>query len=270
VNALRRVAAAPWLVLALWGSHVVIAIAFGSVLSNVVAAAVMPFAGRDDGYVLGAVVEVLSLHPSIAATMMAGLVLSAIVGAVGWMLVAGLVIARLTNHPGADTSPSGLGATWLATLPGVVVTSLWHFLIRAAVFVIVAISVAPLPRGIALVVFAIALAVSTLALDIARVQVVLHAARPFHVRTAADAYAHVVRHWRLVIRALGPWLLQMLVVATSLWLALASLGGGSHLWMVRGLSLVGVVLGLWRVALIIDAVPQHHDSTDDDTGSAQA
>jgi hypothetical protein len=263
MSALRRVASAPWLVLALWAGQLAIAFAFGSVLSAVVSATLTPYAGQDDAYVFGAVVELLSLHPAVAATLMTGLVSSAIIGALGWTLLSGIVIARL----GGVARPE-VGATWLRTLPGVVVTSLWHLLIRAAIFFAVAISVSTLPRSLALLVFGIALAISTLALDLARVHVVLHAARPFHVRTAADAYANVVRHWRLFARALGPWLLQMAVVVGSLWLALASLGGQSHLWTVRGLALLGIVLGLWRVALIIDASRLPERSTDD-TGSAQ-
>ena len=248
MNALRRVASAPWLVLALWASQIAVAIVFGSVLAAMVTAAMAPFAGLEDGYVFGSVVELLSIHRVVGAGALAGLAVSGLVGLIGWSLVSGLVIGRLADFPRSEVA-----GRWASTLPGVLVTSVWHLVIRGALLVVVAFATAPLPRSVALLALAGALAVSTLALDIARTQVVLHDAARFHVRTATNAYVQAVRQWPLLIRALGPWFLQMLVVVVSAWLALASLGGESHLWAVRALSLMAVVFGLWRVALVVEA-----------------
>lgn len=250
MSALRRVASAPWLVLALWAGQIAVALVFGSVLASLVAAAMSPFAALDDGYVFGAVVELLSLHPSVGAAVLAGLATGALVGVLGWTLAAGFVIGRL-----GGVRRDELGPRWISTLPGVFVTSLWHLAIRGALLFAVALAVAPLPRLVGMLVFAIVLAVSTLALDLARVQIVLHGAPSFHVRTAANAYAQALRQWPLLARILGPWMLQMMTVGASVWLALASLGGESHLWAVRALSLCAVVLGLWRVALVVEAGP---------------
>lgn len=250
MNALKRVVTDPWLVALLWAGQIAVAIAFGSMLSAMVSAAMVPFSGLDDTHRLGAVAQLLMMHPSVAAGAGAGLMISALVGLLAWTLVAGLIIGRLHGD-----RRGALGSTWVRTLPGVAVTSLWHLLLRVVGLALVAVSLGPLPAPIAGLVLLWALAISTLALDISRVQVVLHDAPGFHIRTAAYGYVQAVRRWRLLARIGGPWLLQMGVVGASVVLGLASLGGSSQLWTVRVLSFGGVVFGLWRLALVIEAGP---------------
>jgi hypothetical protein len=142
---------------------------------------------------------------------------------------------------------------WLRTVPAVAITSVWHAVLRVVLLLVVLASVGPLPAAVAWPLLLVALIASSLALDLARVGVVLHDAPGFHIRTAAYAYVQAFKRWRLLVGVAAPWLLQVAASLASGWIALHSLGAGGQLWVARALTLVAVAAGLWRLAMVVDA-----------------
>ncbi len=246
-GALRRLFGAPGLVALVWLAQLAVALAVGSTVQRMGAAAVGPYTPPIDDHLLSRLIELTSDHPSIVAGLGLSLSITAVGSVLAWTLVVGLVIGRLDG----TTERAALGATWLRTLPGVIATSLWHLLLRGVLLVVVAISIGALPGVAKVVALAIVTCVAALALDIARVHVVLHGERGVHPVTALWAFVAAGRTPRLLGAAVLLGLIQLGCAAAILHLGLVGLDGSSLLWAGRLLALVGVVVGLLRLTLVV-------------------
>lgn len=265
MSALRRVIGAPWFVVGLWVAHVVFAAVFGlliELIASTGAERFRPLPGSRDAF---AIAELMADQPAIAGALVGGLGFAAIGSALLWTVLSPLVIARLDRR----RPPAELGAIWLRTLPKVAVTSLWHLLLRGAIWFLVAAVATPLPRPIVLLVLVVAGTVTTLALDIARVHVVLFDAPGYHPRTALYAFAAIIRRPKLYATTAALWVLQICAALAVAYLGARGMGDNGLLIAAR-LAALGVLgLGLLRIALVIDAGEVRLRAKDDDEGEEE-
>lgn len=246
MNALKKIAGAPLLLFGVWLGTMLIGWGLGAIVTTVTAAAVGPFDPLMRDHPIVATVELMAGEPAVPAALGLAVVSSSILGIVGWTLLSGGVLARLEGHRG-----EALGGIWARSLPGVIVTSLWHLLVRAALLVVLASITAPLVPSARIPLLALGLALAGVALDVARAQVVLHGAAPYHVRTAFCAFIQVLKRPKLLASAGALWLAQAFVAAAILYLGLRGLDGALGTWPPRALALAGVFLGLWRLAVVV-------------------
>ncbi|MEM9459754.1 MAG: hypothetical protein AAGF11_36595 [Myxococcota bacterium] len=243
---LGRVLAAPELWLGTWLGLVLWASLLGWIVQSVVAAAVMPFGAMEPDHVIFGLLDVLGEHRGAAATVLAALSVSGALSAVIWLVLAPVVIARLSD----EGSWSQVGARALPELPAVLVQTLWHGVLRALLVLAVLLSVQPLPAAVGWSLLGLGWLWCTVALDAARVAVVEHGAAPFHVRSAAQGFVYTIRRPALLLPCALMSLGQWLITATALWLSLAGIVDGTP-WGPRGLAALSVGLGLWRVATMV-------------------
>jgi hypothetical protein len=241
VSGVRAVMAAWRWVLALWIGELVIAVTSGTAVRAQVAAALGGFVLPDD-HLMYAVAELVGFHPQILLAIILGILGSAAVATLAWCLLAPAVLLRLARGP----QPAAvLGGAWASRVAPALATTGWHLLLRAGVGFVLIGGVAPLPPTVALVILALALVVTTAALDISRSAVVLHGAAGSSIRTALWGYVHAAKHPRLLGALTGLQLLQWACGLVGLAIALRS--GGDAIGWARLLALVGTAVGLLRL-----------------------
>ena len=266
MTALRRVADAGGWALGLWLVFFVLAKAARVVVATSAEAAMGPYAGPPPGREdLFAVAQLLYLDQGLAAALSTAPVLMAIVGFAVWTAASGLVIARLEGTTGRDE----LGKIALGSLRGVVAQSVWHGIFRAILLVVVAVSLGPLSPIAMLITLAVAWLLASLALDLARVGVVLHGARPLHPATAAYAFVRAATRPRLLGLTAVLTMAQLACAATVAHVALGSIGAGSSSIASALLSAIGIAFGLLRLSIVIGhgTVPLRSMSSDDETNA---
>ncbi|MEM6991824.1 MAG: hypothetical protein AAF721_15055 [Myxococcota bacterium] len=201
--------------------------------------------------VLAVVAEVVIAEPSVLAVLVVSVGVAAVVSAIVWTVLSGAVIARYALAD-VDRAPSRheVGGRWAATLPAVVVQTLWHWLLRVAAVVAAATAVGSLPDPALAIVTGITLLVSAVALDLARAGVVTEQASRFHPRTAARAFTVALRTPGLLLPAVGlaaaGWLAAGVTAMAALW----SLSDPGWLWGARAATAVGLAFVLVRLAFV--------------------
>lgn len=247
VGGLRRLLGAPGLWIGGWVALAWMAWLVGTQVQFVVAAAVGPFDALDLERVLFGVADVVRTHPELLVGLIASVIGGTVVSAVGWLVVSPVVIARLAGHRRLRE----LGGRGLGALPGVVVQSLWHSVLRAVLVAVVLMSAQPLPEVVIVGLVVIVWMAAGVALDATRVAVVEHGAAPWHIKTAWRGFVRVAKRPRVLVPGVLLGVLQLGVSLAIVWIALAGLGSGSA-WVPRGLALVSVGLGLWRIAIVVE------------------
>lgn len=246
MNAMRRVWAMPGVIVSLWVTQVAIAALVASGVHGAVASSMREHAVLDDGHLLAYIGQLLFEHPSVAWAVVTAVVTSAVLGLVFWTVVAGGVITRLAGKRGFLPACG----RWL---PAIAVTSLWHLLLRAVILGILFLGLGMLPGSIATPMLVAAMAFFTCSLDVARTHVVLHEARPFHIRTAAEALLQTAQHPKVLLQSLGLSLVQWAFVAGAFYVALAGMDDGSGVIGARLLGLGALLAGLTRLAVVVEA-----------------
>ena len=247
VGGLRRVIGAPGLWLACWLGLAAIAWLVGLWVQLLAAVAVGPFDALDLERVAFGIADVLRVHPELIAGMLDAVLGGALVSGVAWTAVSPLLIARLAGR----TTLRDVGATALAGLPGVVVQSLWHALLRAVLVVVVMLSAQPLPPWAIWTLVGVAWLLAGVALDATRVSVVEGGASPWHPKTAWRGLVRVIKRPRVLVPGVLLGLGQVAIGGAIVWLALVGLGTGTA-WWGRLLALVSVGLGLWRIGVVVE------------------
>ena len=248
MNALRRLVGAPGWVLSLWLLELAL-VAWNAAAPRAIANTAMGrHAALGTDRWLSVLIDVGFDHPELVVAALGTLAQTGIVALLGWVLLASPTIVRLSKR---DTFTHVM-AIALPHVPGLVVTSLWHVLLRAVLLAIVVMAALPLPPWAQVCSLAIALAFSNVALDLARVRVVLREAPRFHIRTAWLGFRDALTHAKLLTAGMALSLAQGCFVAAMVWIALAGLGSSWLLLVARGMALVVVVLGLWRIALAVE------------------
>lgn len=248
MNALKRVFGAPGLVVTLWALQLLVAWHLATPVRVAAKAAMGEYAWIDDGHLMSALVELFANDPAVVALMAENAIVASILGLVFWALAYGAVIRRLSGK----TGPSELAAASVRFLPGVVAQTAWLGIVRAIPIAIAAAAATKLP-ALAVVIGVITTAITVVAADIARVGVVLHEARPLHPLTALRALRKTLVRPRLLAAAGALAVVQMLVPLVALQLVLSDAGGSGSIWLARLLAFGGLVIGLWRIALVVDA-----------------
>jgi len=252
VSVLRTAWAAGPLVLALWAVELVVAAAAGGAVRAMTTMAMNEYALPPDGRLLLAIAELGEIDPALRAGLGASLVASLVLGLVLWTVLTPLLVVWMQGtHDG--TGRDGLVVRWARSLGGVVATTAWHLLLRVVLLVVLVTSLGPLPRSVAAGSVVLVVLVCGAALDVARVQVIVHGARGTSVRTALAAFVQLLRRPGplavLAVLHLGQWLLAGVV------LAIALRTGGSAPWAARGVALAAVSLAAIRLAVALGMGP---------------
>jgi hypothetical protein len=249
--ALRRVLSAPGWVATLWVLFVGFAATAGGIVAATVDGALRPHGTAPDGRLAYALADLVLDHGAIAGAAAAAVVTAAALGLLAWTLLAGAVIARLSD---GRPSTEALATGW-RTLPAVLVQTAWHVVLRAVVVLAALSTASALPPAAGWPVLWVVWALCTVGLDLARVRVVTGGEAPFHPRTAALALVDVVRGagrwWPAMILAA----ISALLPATIVWLGASNLGANAMPTFARAMSLVALLVGLWRIALVAMRAP---------------
>jgi hypothetical protein len=247
VSALRAAWSAGPLLLALWVVELVIAASAGGSVRAMARVAMQEFAAPPDGRILYAVAELGEMDPSLRAGMGAAILASVAIGLCVWTIAAPLVIVWI-QRPREEI----VARRARALGPSVAIT-LWHLALRIAILLAIAVSVGPLPRGVAVALVVLAVAICGAALDVARVEVVAFGAPGTSVRTALSAFGTVLRRPRMLVPLVGLHLVQWGLAGIVLAITLRTAGGIP--WAGRVVALVGVACAAvrWGVALRIGA-----------------
>lgn len=210
---------------------------------------------RPEAYerLLAVVAELFVTSPSVAAVAVAMLAVTTVVSTIGWTVLSTAVLARyVAAWRGASVSRDAVASAWARALPGVVVQSLWHWALRAALLWAALLATAELPDEIGWAVTGITLCISIVALDVARAAVVGGIGGTLHPRTAARAFMVALRTPALLLPAAVMAAVGLVVTAGTLWAAIQALWDPSWLWGARALNLAGLVVGLLRLAWVAE------------------
>lgn len=255
MTALSRVLRAPGLIVLVVAIQLLAALVLGSGVRAAVGSSLAPYSVVTDGHLLGSVFELFAEHPGLPAGFEQVAVGSSIIGLVLWILLAAPVIRRLR----ARTPAPRLAALAVSSLPAIGVTTLWHLAFRLVLLVVLGMSTAGLMQHgswglLGVVTMAVALAFCTCALDLARCRVVLRDADGFHYSTALHAFREAVRRPAVLVPSVLLSFAQWACVAGALVAAITLAGADGTIWLVRGLAILGVVLGLTRLSVAVDSL----------------
>ncbi|MCA9715893.1 MAG: hypothetical protein H6713_04740 [Myxococcales bacterium] len=250
MTALRRVLGAPGLWLTIAALKLALAFVLVRPARAVLEASLAPFtitSGRSA--LLIELTRIIARHEAIAAALVTSLILTAILGVLLWLLVAGAVITRLAARRSLDET---LGAS-LRYLPKIALVTVYSLIPRALVVFNLVVD----PLGMEnfwarLIVFWLGWTWCTLALDRARAGVVLRGASALDPRPLVGAFLEVVTR-RRGLAAAGVMLLGGLTMVATLELGVWYLGAPWVVWAARLLAIVSVGLALWRIAFAVEA-----------------
>ncbi|MEM7586600.1 MAG: hypothetical protein AAF560_24640 [Acidobacteriota bacterium] len=253
MNAWRRVRRAWRLVLLVVLLQLTLAAFFSSGVRAAVGRSIEPYAVLADGHLLGALAALHRDNPGLVAGYQQVMLGSLLISALTWILLSPIAITRLAASPIAASAS-------LRHVPAVLATSLWHLLPRAVLLAAFgALTKRLMPHDIlglaGIAATAIALAFCTCALDLARCHVVLHGARRFHPSTAFRAFGEAFHRPGVTLPSVLLSLAQWACAVGMLAIAIDAAGAPSTLWLVRALAVVGVLCGLTRLAVAVEAGP---------------
>lgn len=250
MNALRRVLQAPRLVFGLWLLQIGLAAAVGLLVGSSVRGALGGHTWMQQDHLLGGLVELAVEHRGTAVLMALAPTLPTAVTLLVTLLLSGGIITRLAGQRGM----AAFGTSTARYLWPTLVQGVWHLLFRALLLGAIVLALSPFSLGLwRVLIVSLPLAMASVALDVARVQVVLHDARPFHIKTAALAFVRVFVHPQVLLRGMAAQYGQWMCVLGSMGVALSDLDPAGVVWLSRGLALAGVVLGLLRLATVVQA-----------------
>ena len=253
-KAVRRVWQAPGLVVLVIVLHLLVAAVLSSGVRAAVGRSLGAYSVITEGHLLAAVLELLGAHPGLMAAYRSTLVGSAVAGLALWTFLAPAVILRLR----APNSWPRIASASLENLPGVIATTLWNLLPRLLLLALTGfVTSKAMSSGlwglVGLIVMATVLATSTCALDLARCRVVLRGAPGSRFATAWRGYREATRRPGVLLTSISlsfaKWVCSLGILA----LALDRAGQAETIHLIRGLAVLGIVLGLARVAVAVES-----------------
>ncbi len=256
IQAVARVARAPGLIIGVVALHLALAAWIGFSTRSVLESNMGRYALIDNQKLWFTLIELVGGAPGLLKPTGHMITGSALFGLAFWTLLAAGILHRLRS----PTPLPRLAAAAVRGVPGVVVVTIWHLLIRAVLLGVTAAAVKPLlkddswgPAGV--LILGLVFALCTCALDLARCDVVLHGARRFHVKTAWRGVLHALRRPTVlalsVLLSFGQWACVAAVVLT----AFVGLHDEPATWLARALAILGLLLGLTRLAVAVEAGP---------------
>lgn len=244
---LRRVLAAPWLVLGLGAIHLAVAFAAAAPVRAVFRAAMGPYFHEAAHHLFAPLIELVGVQRGTAAALTAAVIVTAIVAALLGPLLAGAAIQRLAGPCRPAEQAAAAARHWLPAL----VIGVYGLVLRALLLLVAAALGAVHPAvQLALVVVFLAYAAATV--DLTRARVVLTGARGFHPRTFVRAAIAVAHDPRLLLRSAAASLLAFGLSAAIVLVTLHGLGTAWLPWAARGLGLLATFAALWRLAVAVE------------------
>lgn len=251
MSALRRVLTAPGLVIVLWLAQAAAAWLLAGIIAAAASAAMQGYAWVDDGHLLAAVAELTSNQRAVGVAMVQVAITATVLGIVFWTVTYGGIIARLEGKKPA----SEVAAASIKHMPGIAAQTIYIYLVRGLVMTPLGLMAAKFP-SLAFVTGLGVMALTIVAADVARVSVVLHDARAFHPKTTIMALRRAVTRPALLARAGLLAIAGIAIPAVLVYIVMADTAGSASIWLARGLSLVGLVVGLWRIAFVVDSLDE--------------
>lgn len=261
MRAITRVLRAPGLVLVLFLLNAAMAATLGSVVRTLVSASMVRFSLSEGDSLLFGIGSLLATQPAVAQGISQLLLISLVYSLLFWTLVGGGVFERLGQRRSLAETAAGC-VRWM---PAMIVVGLWHLVPRLIVLGIggsVAWSFFSRPGGgwPGLAILVVTIGFNACALDLARANIVLHGARPWHPWSALQGYFQALKRPGTLLMSLLATAIQWTVLFAMLAIGIDQAGAGATIWVVRGLSLVTVVLILWRMAIAVEAGPHARGS----------
>lgn len=253
MKALRRAMDAWGLLLALWFLQLGVA----SLLALPVRTAVAAALGKhhdllDPARALAAIADLGIQHPAALAQLEAGVVTTAIIGALFWLVASGAILTRLDRR----IDPPETFAASIRHLPAVVGATLWHLPLRALLAGLPLTLGPVLSRSWLVVALAVGWCLGTSTLDAARAQAVLAGTTVRRPTAVIRGLQHLVRRPSTLAASLALGLVGWCLVLAALYIALWGLAASGTLFAVRGMALLTAAVGLWRVALAVELTRQ--------------
>lgn len=244
---LRRVLAAPWLVLGLGAVHLALAVAVAAPVRAAFRAAMGPFFHEGANHLIAPLIELMGHQRAAPAALTAALVVTTVVALVFGPLLAGAAIQRLAG----PCKPAEQARVAVAHYPAALVIGLYGVILRALLLLIAA-ALGQIHGAVRLVLVIAVLTYAAAVVDLTRARVVLAGARGFHPRTFVRAAMTVAHEPRLWLRSSAATLLQAAIAGAIVLITLHGLGAGWTPWAVRGLALLSTFAALWRLAVAVD------------------
>ncbi|MCA9656939.1 MAG: hypothetical protein KC486_01215 [Myxococcales bacterium] len=252
MSALSRVLGAPGLWISLLAAQLAIAIALSRSLALLIAAAVQPYVVEQPGRLLPAYAELFADNFPVAIAVVVALATAAALGALLWIVASGGIIRRLA----APLRAGEIAAAAVRHLPGMAMLSIYSAILRALLLANLWIDVLGLGSGVARgVLVAIGWTLCTVAVDLARADVVLRGAKSYQPRTLVRAFTLAVTRPTVWLSSGALTLVGIGLSLTSVAIATRTFGdAGVALWGVRSLAALGVGATLWRIAIAVAAI----------------
>lgn len=247
MNALRRALGAPLLWLGLCALQLGLAWALAAPVRAAVRAAMggyhWPFPDR----LVAALIELFSVHPTIAAALTVAQIASLVLGGLLALLLGGGVVHRLAGARGAPE----FARACVAHLPALAAIAGYGLLLRLVLlwFTHALVGAHVLAELLALV---LVLSFATCAGDLAAARRVVRGDRGLHPREYLRACADAARAPRLWLASGALGLARWAVAAAIVVAAVHGIGEPWALWTARGLACLAVFLSLWRIALAVE------------------
>lgn len=247
MTALIRVLRVPQLWLFLAAVQWLIALLFTRPWQQAVFASVAPFSELRPNLV--GLCELALSHSHLLWLLIHTLLANAALGFCFWTIASAGAIKRLAS----DSSTMKVLQTAFLRFSSVAVTSFYALLLRG--FLLFCLSTRPLqaaPVWLQISFFLGAWMICTLALDIARVQIVLNKASGLHPKTLLQSFSLLVHKPKRAFYAILVCLAHLGLLLAMVALASYGLGHSEAIWIVRGLSVLSVGFSLWRISIAMD------------------
>ncbi len=247
MRSLRRVRSAPLLCVGLAAAYMGLAWALATPVLIAVRAAMQNHAWPYPDRLIPALVELLGLHPSVAAAITVAEVAAIIFGGALSLSLGGGILARLA---GPLRAPDFARAAVLH-LPALAAIAVYGVLLRVLLLLAIHPLVGAHPR-LELLLVAPVLAIATCIGDVAAARRVVRGDRGLHPREYIQACRDTLRSPKLWLGSGALSLARWAIAVTIVLVALHGIGTSWQVWAARGLAAVSVALSLWRMALAVE------------------
>lgn len=257
---LKRVVGAWAVILTIWLSQTGLAWLLAGPTRGAAKAAARDFGYVEDGHLLFSIIELIEGTPAIAAALFGGVIASAVLGFLMWLIFAGAAFGGLRGKTSVGRAIGG----GIEAAPRVAVQGLYVTLLRA---LLIAPSFLPGVAGkIGGAVGALLVLVTIPAFDRVRAAVTApDAERAMHPKQLLTALRESVTRPLISIPAVLLWAASLAYLVTMMTFVLSAPQEASTIWVARAGSLFPVLLGFVRFALVVQA-----DATRDNAESNEA
>jgi hypothetical protein len=246
---LRRTLAAPWLILGIGVAHLALAAAVATPVRAAYRAAMGPYFHEGAHRLLTPLLEITGQQRAAPASILAAMIVTAVVAALVGPLLAGAAIQRLASPcKVADQARAAV-----QFYPASLLTGVYGVILRALLLLIAA-ALGQVHFVAQLLLTIAALTYATAVVDLTRATVILTDARPYHPRTFLRAAATVAQQPLLWLRSSAASLVHVALLGAIVLAALHGFGAAWSPWAVRGLGLLATCIALARVAVAVDHV----------------